>query len=111
MFSSSCVEEDIDGQMVQLLAGNISTHVQQLQQLGLTSLKAQLQFEVLVQGKLNKVSTSQSPALPTRVVTIKGKVDKKSLSKEQKSIYLYRYVGNTTFFFLKLTIHFKLVYG
>ena len=96
--------------MVQLLAGNISTHVQRLRQLGLTYLKAQLQLEVLV---LNQVSTCQLPALPTRVVTIKGKVDKKTLSKEQKSIYSYRYICNsyTTFFLSKLTIYFKSVYG
>ena len=80
--------EDIDGQMVQLLAGNISTHVQQLRQLGLTSLKAH-SYNMLL---LNQVSTCQSPALP-RVVTIKGKVDKKTLSKEQSpSIHTGTYV-------------------
>ena len=67
--------------MLQLIASDISTHHHQLQQLGVVTIKLQLQLEKIVKTE---------DAVRPRPVNEGGKVRTKSLSEEQKSVFLFR---------------------
>ena len=70
--------------MLAALAANFSSHHVKLKQLGLTTLKAQLQFEALVKG----LSQTPTPVKKVHSFQLIGKVDKSALTNKQKSIYI-----------------------
>ena len=80
--SLCCAQEDIVDQMLKLLAADISAHSHQLQLLGMASLKLRLLFEKAVKEQTTNPNPNPNP---------KSKVEKVALTKEQKSIYLFRY--------------------
>ena len=74
--------------MLQELAGNVSSFCQQLQQLGVRSIKNQMTQARVVRMQVSTDGSSKpGPSESWR------KIDTKMLLPEQKLKYLYRHVG------------------